>query len=63
MGHDNQTGIQVESELGKGSIFSFILENKRIIQKEISEVDEDISRLSPKLKEFPVKTMSAKQKI
>ncbi len=63
MGHDNSTGIQVESKLGKGSIFSFILENKRIIQKEISEVDEDISKVSVKLKDFPIKTMQQVKKI
>ena len=63
MGHDNLKGIKVESELGKGSIFSFILENKRIIQKEISEVDEDISKVSVKLKDFPIQTMKQVKKI
>ena len=31
LGPDSSKGISVESELGKGSTFSFILENKEII--------------------------------
>jgi hypothetical protein len=48
-------GIQVESELGKGSTFSFILENKMIIQKEINSLDEDNNPISMRLSDFTVK--------
>jgi hypothetical protein len=58
LGHDDQKGIQVQSEVGKGSTFSFVLENKKIVQKEISEVDEDVSKISGKLKDFTIKTLS-----
>jgi signal transduction histidine kinase len=39
LGPDNSQGITVDSELGKGSTFSFILENKEI---EVDELDEEL---------------------
>jgi signal transduction histidine kinase len=35
---ENDTGIQIKSEFGKGSKFYFLLENKKIINKNLHNI-------------------------